>query len=501
MRYTEKLLYLLESGLPGTNTPVRYVGVQPKEPKNLKDLLLYLLFVKQVVHSPRGGLVTYSDGKASVRTAVETRVLNFSKLNSDTATTVKKVVDFFNSDGYDVATLSALQKEIKKLHVEEKFSLADYLTLKEQLIAHVVVTPTDNSVDYTDFKIKVYPVFGDDFFDWTSGVTHDLLHYVTNPTTVTKFNVTRYGDFTSPVGYTPEELLEEVPALVTDFFVYELKGVVKKGSKAGTKKLVNFRNVHTSPASQSGSVSFPLFFNLLRHLALRKAVETFSPDEAEKLLRNPVATLRSLPLNPIKVTWSDVESAFANYPNFVRVLRTAKKVVRNKVQNVLNDVLNVASEEMDVNKEYKKLQAKLKTERSLGKDTEELEDDLTQLDKQLERLRSKRQALYSAYSTLADVNNKSQFTGWYSGLTELLNNLKGNSYFYWSPQTKEDTYNIFDVVLYSALQVSSTFLQKRSVDGKLEPLGYSEGKLNSFLNFVGSATVAYNRSTTNSDKK
>ena len=495
MKFAKKLYAIIESGMPGTSTPLKNFGINPIKPENIKDLLLYFLFIKKIVYSPRGGLITYGDNFTSITTTCH--IEQNTAMSNLLKETIKNTVSFFKETNYDASKIEALQKQIKKINLANEE--IDEKILK-RCSAEIIISPPNGSKNLANFTKEVFP-----FVSYQSGffikdVLHDLLHYVINPRTVTKFNKSSiYGGFSDPIGYEPNEFLEEVPALITDFFLSHLlpKDKLKKDEN-NFSKIINFKILYKNPGSTSSNIRNPLFFNILRYIALQKQLKKelngMDPKEIEEIKENPVKALAAISADTALVSWNEILDTFEDYPNFKKILNITKKIVLRKIETVKPLLEEWLALSLEIDKIDGDLEALEKLEKL--KDNEKLEL-LENKKKLLEKLKTIKTEIEELNKSFQKIDNKTK--SYYNNLITFHNNLSQNTNFKWSKSVEDTAYEIFDIELYKTLQSSSNFLQKIDKDKKLEPIGKTEDRLNDFLNFVGRAIVAYNKIVTSID--
>lgn len=490
MKFAKKLYAVIESGMPGTSTPLKNFGINPIKPRNLKDLLLYLLFIKKILYSPRGGLIMYEDRTITIST--KCNIGSVPQMSDFLKETIAEVVSFFKEKEYNSAKIQKLQKQIKKIDLDrENINEEIFSTLLKYSSAEITISPpeTDKTLGVLTKKVFPFPQYESSFF--LKDFIHDLLHYIINPRTATKFNrADLYGGFAEPIGYNSNEFLEEVPALITDFFLPHLLQKDKlKAGKNSFSKIINFKILYKNPGNTASTIRNPLFFNILRYVAfqkqLKKELKTMEPDTIEEIKENPKLAFQKISDSIVKVSWDEILDVFVDYPNFKKILSTTKKIVLHKIK----DIIALLSDEIELSTKYKKI-----------KNTPTTEDDLIKIENELEMVKSKRQSLSSIFLKISELNNDSEIKGYYSDLMSFYNNLsKETSYFNWFKGMDDTVYEIFDTILYTTLQSSSNFLQKLDKNKKLQPLGTLENKLNDFLNFVSRAIVDYNKNVTSVD--
>jgi hypothetical protein len=252
------------------------------------------------------------------------------------------------------------------------------------------------------------------------------------------------------VGYSHDELLQEIPALITDFHKKYFEKPLQ--SKKDTRYRLNQKPVDYSEVSPT---IFPFFLNILRNTIIANHLETLNKKEKKKFNRNVIVNLKEIKPVEIKdepksdepkkieVKFEDILRHFSNYPDFQRILIKLQKILRSKQSKVeeLNQIKNFKDED----EEYE--------------------------------IRALRTKYNSGISQLKNKDNFSTFI--FPGSLSLADN---------DLQKYESIYEPIDRILYSLMQKSHTFLRKKN-----ERVGESELKITNFSNHVNDTVRKYRK--------
>ncbi len=445
-KFSTLLNTIVESGLPGSNFGITEVGIKPIPPRNLKDLANYLIMIHQMIFAKNNGLQNYTKEKLRVKLIWNGKTIKYNPQKEIISSKNNKIIlsNFLNfisqlfSDNKNESTLKEIKMFTNNKNNFDFFKIDRNFFINEVPKKIKIKIFIANTISKSKYKKPVFveinplsPIFSE---AWDVRVLHELFHIVINPNTVSKFSNKSLGDFESPVGYSHDELLQELPALITDFHknYFEKPIEIKKNRRYRlNQKPVNYAEV--PPAI------FPFFLNILRNTIIAKHLETLSEKDKEKFNKNPVANLKKINLGNKKVKFEDILRYFSNYPDFQRILIKLQKMLRSKKSKVeeLNQIKNFKDEE----EQY-----------------------------QIRGLRTK----------------------YNYGISQLKDNDNFSTFIYPSsfPPSKDDIeiYEPIDRILYSLIQKSHTFLRKKD-----EKVGESELKIVNFSNHVNDIVNKYNK--------
>ncbi len=271
MKFSKKLFLIAESGYLGTNFKVKDFGIEPKVPKTLYDVANYIEMIYQILFAEKNGLYKYN----------EKLKLELKPLWTDNSLLLNNISNLLKNK----ITLKKFNTNLR--NNKEDFSVNIDENFKKNFAIEININDS--------FKMKINPwEIARSGGDWQRTFIHDLLHVIINPETVAKFQKAEFGKFDEPIGYTHNELLEELFALVTDH--YNNKNL----------KLINFRSEEEGAIPDE--VDFPFFLNILRNVLIQ---EKLAPEKEH-----------IIPFNNIK-------EKFNNYPFFQKILQRVIKFIPN----------------------------------------------------------------------------------------------------------------------------------------------------------------------------
>jgi hypothetical protein len=270
-KFSALLTIVIESSYLGTNFKIKDFGIEPKVPKTLNDLANYVAMIYQILFAKNNGLQKYNK-----KLKLELKLLwtDNSLLLNNISNLLKKKI-----------TLEEFNKNLRDN--KKNFSINIGEDFKKFFAIEINI---NNS-----FKMKINPwEIAKSGGDWQRTFIHDLLHVIINPETVAKFQQKEFGKFDEPTGYTHDELLEELFALVTDH--YNKKNL----------KLINFRSEEEGAIPDE--VGFPFFLNILRNVIIQKKLTP----EKEHLIQ-----------------FNEIKEKFNKYPVFQKILQKVIKFIPN----------------------------------------------------------------------------------------------------------------------------------------------------------------------------
>jgi hypothetical protein len=316
LKFTKKLSIIIESGFLGSNLKFTDFNFNPKNPNNLKDLGNYIIMMYQILYAERNGLQKYTKQKLSLEVALV-----------DNKLTIEPILNEF----INLINL-LLNKEIKLVEVKKQINQKNKFDISTDLFTAM------KKKFIIEFKIGSHMVGINPFNNnnWIINVLHDPIHIVINPKTVSKFSNKNYGDFINPIGYSNKELLEEIPALITDVNISNLNEFdieeddIKKIKDTG--KIVNF------PKNKPDSIMFTFFLNILRNTIIFNYLKSLDTKSVKEFLKNPKSINKEILNKQQKVKWDDIKSYFKKYPYFQNILdRTKNILIKNKAKGITAD--------------------------------------------------------------------------------------------------------------------------------------------------------------------
>ena len=354
MKLFEYFSLLSESGLIGSNFPIQTFAIQPKYPHNLKDLANYIIMLYKILYSKNNGLQNYTNEKLKINFFWEGKRYIFKK--QKTKTNKAKFLNFLNftnllikygtinnqnldsNNSNEPAILKKNINSLKKanLFINNKnnnnfFNIDDDFFKNEIIKKFKIEILISNTNTKKPVKISINPWNIATGSSWNINVLHDLFHVVINPSTVSKFNRGNLGSFSMPVGYTHEELLQELPALMTDINKSKFQNL---NINKNTREYKNRYNQKPIDYVETPPVMFTFFLNILRNTIVFNHMKTLSSKELQKFQKNPGVASSNL-LKDTNVKFDDILEYFNDYPDFQKILINTRKMLINKKQKIV----------------------------------------------------------------------------------------------------------------------------------------------------------------------
>jgi hypothetical protein len=442
---------IVESGLIGSNFGITEFAIKPIAPRNLKDLANYLIMIHQLIYAQRNGLQNYTKEKLRVKLIWNGKTIKYDSQRKAIESNKNSIIflNFLNfisqlfSDNKNENTLQKIKMFTNNKNNFNFFKLDNNFFINEITKKFKIKIFIANTISKSKYKKPVFveinplnKIFSD---EWSARVLHELFHIVIDPNSVSKFSNRNYGDFQSPVGYSHDELLQEVPALITDFHKKYFEKPIQ--SKKDTRYKLNQKPIDYVEVSPT---IFPFFLNILRNTIIANYLETLSKEEKKEFNKNPISNLKKIKLEDKKVKFEDILRHFSNYPDFQRILIKLQKMLRSKQNKVeeLNQIKNFKDEEQEYD------------------------------------IRALRTKYNNGISKLKNDDNFSTFI--FPGSLSLAED---------DLQKYESIYEPIDRILYSLMQKSHTFLRKKD-----EKVGVSEIRITNFSNHINDIIKRYNKS-------
>lgn len=286
-KFSVLLSTVVESSYLGTNLKIKDFGVEPKTPKTLYDVGNYIEMIYQILFAEKNGLHKYNE-----KLKLQFKLIKPQETVKQSEKELLKIIsDLLESK----ITLKKFNKNLRDN--KESFSMGVDEDFKKNFAIEIDINGS--------FKMKINPwEIANSGGDWQRTFIHDLLHVIINPETVAKFQKVQSGKFDEPTGYTHDELLEELFALVTDHYN-------NKNLKLG-KSIINFRS--NEEGATPDEINFPFFLNILRNVLIQKKFN-----------------LSDEHLIPFR----DIKEKFSNYPFFQKILERVVKFIPNYQNGIL----------------------------------------------------------------------------------------------------------------------------------------------------------------------
>jgi hypothetical protein len=460
MKLYDYFSLLSESGLMGSNFPIQTFSIQPKYPHNLKDLANYIIMLYKILYGKNNGLQNYTNEKLKINFFWEGKryVLKKQNIKGNAAKQNKaKFLNFLNltnllikygtlsnqniapsNNPNEKKNINSLKKAnlfINNKNNNEFFNIDDEFFRNEIIKKFKIEILISNTDTKKPVKVSINPWNISASSSWNINVLHDLFHIIINPSTVSKFNRGELGSFTMPIGYTHEELLQEISALMTDVNKTKFQNL---NINKNTKEYKSRYNQKPIDYVETPPVMFTFFLNILRNTIVFNYMKTLSSKELQKFQKNPGAAVSQLLSKDSTVKFDDVLEYFNDYPDFQKILIKMRKMLINKKQKVaeLNKQIKEYQEGGDENKEDKARTLKFRYNR-----------------------------------VISDIDNNDDFTT-----------------FKYIKNPESDYYEGIDRIIFSFMQKSSKFLTKKG-----QEVGASELKITNFSKYVDDCVMKYNK--------
>lgn len=457
MKLYDYFSLLFESGLIGSNFPIQTFAIQPKYPHNLKDLANYIIMLYKILYSKNNGLQNYTNEKLKINFFWEGK--KYLPKKQKTKTNKAKFFNFLNitnllikygtinnenlisNNANEPIILKKNINSLKKANLfinnkknNEFFNIDNDFFKNEIIKKFKIELLISNTETKKPVKISFNPWNVSAGSSWSINVLHDLFHIVINSSTVSKFNRGELGSFLMPIGYTHEELLQELSALMTDVnkSLFDKPNVSKHVSRYNQKPI---DYVEVPP------VMFSFFMNILRNTIVFNYMKTLSPKELKLFQKNPGKNVSPILSQNTNVKFEDILEYFNEYPDFQKILIKTRKMLINKKQKV------------------KELEQQIKEYQKNSDDDGE------------DRART----LKSKYNrVINNIDNNDNFTT-----------------FKYSNNLNPDYYEGIDRIIFSFMQKSHKFLTKKG-----QKIGESELNITNFSKHIDNCVMKYNKTTT-----
>jgi hypothetical protein len=455
MKLYDYFSLLSESGLLGSNFPIQTFTINPKYPHNLKDLANYIVMLYKILYGKNNGLQNYTNEKlkidffwegkkyiskkqkikGNITAQNKTKFLNFLNLTNllikyGTINNQNIIISDNPNEKKNINSLKKANLFINNKNNNEFFNIDDNFFRNEIIKKFKIEILISNTNTKKPVKVSINPWNISASSSWGVNVLHDLFHIIINPSTVSKFNRGDLGSFLMPVGYTHEELLQEVPALMTD--------VHKKLFEKPNTKHVSRYNQKPIDYIDNPPVMFTFFMNILRNTIVFNYMKTLNKKELKQFQKNPGAAVSQLLSKDSIVKFDDVLEYFNEYPDFQKILKRTQSMLQNKKQKV--EELNKQIKEYEKNGD------------------EDKEDEARTL-----------KFKYNRY--ISDIDNNDNFIT-----------------FKYIKSPESDYYEGIDRIIFSFMQRSHKFLTKTG-----QKVGESELKITNFSKYVDDCVMKYNK--------